>query len=198
MENNREESNRMIRKLLPCRPDEREEPVVFGVIRATGDTEYADLLLFENDPLRAVKTALLHGAHIVTDAPAAYSAIDIERLEKLGGKCLYFNEDEDVKNEAVRRGLTPAAIAMRKAAKMHEPFVCVIAESPEALHEIGRIERTGHLDAAAVVAVPAGFVQAEEAKEEILRSGIPVIVSRGTKGGSQVGAAIINAILEEL
>lgn len=194
----REKEYELIRREIGRSLDAREEPVILRVIAATGDPAYADLLMFRLDPLRAVKTAILHGADVVTDSPAVYAAADKERLAAFGGQCLYFSADEDVENEAVRRGLAPAAVAMRKAAKMHRPFVAVIAQYPEALHELGRIERTGHLDAPAVIATPAGFVRAGEAKEEILGSGIPVIASAGSRGGPDVGAAVLNAVLAEL
>lgn len=194
----RERNFEIIRQELPHALDKREEPIILRVIAETADMDFAHLLMFHEDPIRAIKTAVLYGANVATDSEVAYAAIDRDRLSQFGGSCHFFAADEDVVNEAVRRGLTPAAVAVRKAAKMHKPFIYVVTESPEAVHEICRIERTGHLDAPAVIAMPPGFVDIDEAREEILQTGIPVIASAGSKGGSLVGAAVLNAILEEL
>ena len=43
--------------------------------------------------------------------------------------------------------------------------------------------------------MPVGFVNVVEAKELILSAGVPCIVARGRKGGSNVAAAICNALL---
>ena len=51
---------------------------------------------------------------------------------------------------------------------------------------------------ALVIGVPVGFVNVVEAKELILKSDVPCIVARGRKGGSNVAAAIINAMLYQL
>ena len=46
-----------------------------------------------------------------------------------------------------------------------------------------------------VVGVPVGFVNVVQSKEMLIKSGIPCIVARGRKGGSNVAAAICNALL---
>ena len=49
-----------------------------------------------------------------------------------------------------------------------------------------------------IIGVPVGFVNVVEAKELILRTPVPYIVARGRKGGSNVAAAICNAMLYQL
>ncbi|MBF1027648.1 MAG: precorrin-8X methylmutase, partial [Lachnospiraceae bacterium] len=48
---------------------------------------------------------------------------------------------------------------------------------------------------ALIIGVPVGFVNVTAAKELILQTKIPYIVNRGRKGGSNVAAAICNALL---
>ena len=48
---------------------------------------------------------------------------------------------------------------------------------------------------AVVIGVPVGFVHVVEAKEMLLKTGLPCIVARGRRGGSNVAAAIVNALL---
>ena len=49
-----------------------------------------------------------------------------------------------------------------------------------------------------VIGVPVGFVNVEVAKELIMQTGVPYIVNRGRKGGSNIAAAICNALMYEL
>ena len=53
----------------------------------------------------------------------------------------------------------------------------------------------GLLNASAIIGVPVGFVGAEDSKEALMETNMEYIVSRGRKGGSNLAAAIINAIL---
>ena len=46
-----------------------------------------------------------------------------------------------------------------------------------------------------IIGVPVGFVNVEAAKELIIQSDVPHIVNRGRKGGSNVAAAICNALV---
>ena len=49
-----------------------------------------------------------------------------------------------------------------------------------------------------VIGVPVGFVNVEASKVLIEETDIPYIVNEGRKGGSNIAAAICNAILYEL
>lgn len=46
-----------------------------------------------------------------------------------------------------------------------------------------------------VVGVPVGFVGAAESKDALTQSHLPAIAALGRKGGSNVAAAIVNAML---
>ena len=46
-----------------------------------------------------------------------------------------------------------------------------------------------------MIGVPVGFVNVVAAKELIMETDVPYIVNRGRKGGSNVAAAICNALL---
>ena len=57
-----------------------------------------------------------------------------------------------------------------------------------------RFSKSRKLSPAAVVGVPVGFVNVVESKERLIELGVPAIVAKGRKGGSNIAAAIINAI----
>ena len=53
----------------------------------------------------------------------------------------------------------------------------------------------GRIRPALIIGAPVGFVNVVEAKELIMTAGVPYIVPRGRKGGSNIAAAICNAML---
>ena len=53
----------------------------------------------------------------------------------------------------------------------------------------------GKLDPKLVIGVPVGFVNVVQSKELLMQESVPYIVARGRKGGSNVAACIVNALL---
>ena len=49
-----------------------------------------------------------------------------------------------------------------------------------------------------IIGVPVGFVNVVAAKEMIMETDIPYIVNAGRKGGSNIAAAICNALIYQL
>jgi precorrin-8X/cobalt-precorrin-8 methylmutase len=85
---------------------------------------------------------------------------------------------------------------MERAARLDGPLVFAIGNAPTALIALDRLMREGALaEPALIIGVPVGFVNVVESKELIMQAGVPYIVARGRKGGSNIGAAIINALL---
>ena len=69
-----------------------------------------------------------------------------------------------------------------------------LGNAPTALYKaIEMVNDGGCVDA--IVGAPVGFVGAAESKYELEKTEIPHIVVQGRKGGSNVAAAIMNAIL---
>ena len=105
-----------------------------------------------------------------------------------------FIGDEDVAKEAKDRGVTRSLVSMERAAKLDKPVIFAIGNAPTALLSIESLVKSGRLDPVAVIAVPVGFVNVVESKERIIDLNIPAIVARGRKGGSNIAAAIVNAL----
>ena len=104
--------------------------------------------------------------------------------------------DEDVAQDAKERGTTRAAASMRKAAKEHPNAIFAVGNAPTALMELKRIwENDPAFRPALVIGVPVGFVNVIESKDTLLETDLPAIVARGRKGGSNVAAAICNALI---
>lgn len=174
--------------------DSRYEAVIKRCIHTSADFEYADSLYFTDGIIETVQDAIRSGAYIVTDTKMAQAGINKKRIEAYGGKVLCFIGDEDVAQEAKARGVTRSLVSMEKAAQLDRPVIFAIGNAPTALISICDLVKAGKLRPAAVIGVPVGFVNVVESKEQMIKLGVPAIVARGRKGGSNIAAAIVNAI----
>lgn len=166
------------------------------VIHTTADFSYVEQLVYQNDPVSHAVQALKSGAWIVTDTNMAKAGVSKTFLSSLGGQVVCYMADEDVAQDAKARGTTRAAASMRKAAKEHPNAIFAVGNAPTALMELKRIwENDPAFRPALVIGVPVGFVNVIESKDTLLETDLPAIVARGRKGGSNVAAAICNALI---
>jgi precorrin-8X/cobalt-precorrin-8 methylmutase len=175
--------------------DPENEPVIKRVIHTTADFDYVNNLVFSEGAVKKGIEALKSGCDIVTDTQMARSGISKAALLSLGGQAHCFMSDEDVAAEAKARGVTRAAVSMEKAAGLTKPLIFAIGNAPTALIALDELIKAGRLAPELVIGVPVGFVNVVESKELIIASEVPHIVARGRKGGSNVAAAIVNALL---
>ena len=178
--------------------DPENEPVIKRVIHTTADFEYADNLVFSPGAVAKGIEALKAGCHIVTDTSMAMSGINKTILGKLGGQVHCFIADPDVAEKAKARGITRSAVSMEKAAKLDKPCIFAVGNAPTALIALHELMEAGAVKPALIIGVPVGFVNVVESKELILQDDVPFIVARGRKGGSNVAAAICNAMLYQI
>ena len=173
--------------------------VVKRVIHTTADFDYADSLAFSPDVISRAKAALAAGATVVTDTNMALSGVSKATLAKLGGKAVCLMADEQVASEAKARGVTRAVVSMEHAAKFEGPLLFAIGNAPTALIRLHELIEEGIVAPALVIGVPVGFVNVIESKELVIANcRAPYIVARGRKGGSNVAAAICNAMLYQI
>lgn len=175
--------------------DAMNEPIIKRVIHTTADFDYADNLCFIQEPVECAKKAIRSGVGIVTDTQMALAGINRKILKKYGNGANCYMSDEDVAKEAIEGGTTRAVASMNKAAINNKGSIYAIGNAPTALIRLYELIQEGIINPALIIAVPVGFVNVEEAKQLILRTHVPIIVSKGRKGGSTVAAAIVNAIL---
>lgn len=175
-----------------------QEMITKRVIHTGADFEYADTMTYSEDATAIAKGLLKNGADIVTDTNMALAGINKRALAKLGGEAHCFMADEDVAAIAKERGVTRAAVAVEKAAKIDKPVIYAVGNAPTALIRIYELMQEKEWTPAFVIGVPVGFVNVEAAKELIMETTVPYIINRGRKGGSNIAAAICNALLYEL
>ena len=144
------------------------------------------------------ETALRRGVPIVTDTNMARAGISKPSLQKLGAQVYCFMAEEAVAQQARKNGTTRAVAAMRHAAETLPGALLAVGNAPTALLEIADLIEGG-LRPALVVGVPVGFVNVVESKQRLMQvceaAGVPAIAAMGRKGGSNVAAAICNALL---
>ncbi|MCM1175622.1 MAG: precorrin-8X methylmutase [Blautia sp.] len=180
---------------------EEEAPIIKRVIHTSADFDYAETLCFSKGAAAVLKKLLQNGADIVTDTNMALAGINKKALAEFGGSAYCFMADEEVALLAKQKKTTRAAVSMEKAfamgraAAMEKPLVFVIGNAPTALIRLYEMYAESGLRPAFIIGVPVGFVNVEAAKELILGTDIPYIVNRGRKGGSNIAAAICNAVL---
>ena len=182
----------IIESELPHDIEKKIKPIVKRVIHTTTDFDYLDNLCFSENVVEIIKNAIKNGADIVTDTQMARSGINKKRLASYGGEVHCFMSDEDVAKTAKENGTTRAVASMEKASKLEKDVIFAVGNAPTALI------KNGQINPIAIIGVPVGFVNVVQAKELIMTSGVPYIVARGRKGGSNVAAAICNAIIYDL
>lgn len=178
--------------------DPVKAPVIKRVIHTTADFEYLHNLCFSEGAVEKIKAAILKGASIVTDTQMAKAGINKGQLGKYGGLVYCFMSDEDVAESARENKSTRAVASMDKAANLPEDVIFAVGNAPTALVRLYELMEEGRIHPKGIIGVPVGFVNVVEAKELIMQADCPFIVARGRKGGSNVAAAICNALLYEL
>lgn len=189
-------SMQIIRSELKHPLPPENEAVILRAIHTTADFDYAENLCFSPKAVERGVEALGRGTDIVTDTTMAMSGINKRVLAKFGGQVYNFIADPEVAAQAKARGITRAAVSMEHAAAMGKALIYAIGNAPTALVRLYELWQEGVLPAPAlIIGVPVGFVNVVEAKELVMEMDCPWIVARGRKGGSNLAAAICNALL---
>ncbi len=178
--------------------DEDKAFIIKRAIHTTADFDYADTLCFSENAVEKARELIRSGADIVTDTNMALSGINKGTLARFGGLVHCFMADEKVAAEAKERGLTRASVSMEYASRIEKPVIFAIGNAPTALISLREMYDNDGFKPAFVIGVPVGFVDVEAAKEMIMKTDIPYIVNRGRKGGSNVAAAICNALIYDV
>lgn len=183
---------------LGIRIPKEQEMVTKRVIHTSADFDYAHTMTYSPNAVAIAKELLRQGADIVTDTNMGKSGINKTLLAEFGGEVHCFMADESVAKEAKERNTTRAAISMERASQLKKPVIFAIGNAPTALIQIYEMMQKTDWRPAFVIGVPVGFVNVEISKKLIAETDVPSIINMGRKGGSNVAAAICNALLYEL
>ena len=194
-------SMRIIAKELESRGaviPEENRAVISRVIHTTADFDYSENLVFTDGAVSRGVNAMTCGNTIVTDTNMALAGISKPSMKKLSCDAVCYMAYPEIAEAARLNGTTRAVASMEYASKQHPNGIFAVGNAPTALIKLSELMEGG-LRPSLIIGVPVGFVNVVESKEELLeicRSfDIPAIVAMGRKGGSNVAAAICNALL---
>ncbi|MEW5736720.1 MAG: precorrin-8X methylmutase [Thermodesulfobacteriota bacterium] len=168
--------------------------VVRRMIHTTADFDYLRTVRFHRRALSEGVRAIRRGCAIVTDTNMARSGIRKAPVERFGCRVLCLMEDPAVAAQAREQGVTRARAAVDAACGIMESGIYVVGNAPTALLRLLENIREAKALPALVVGLPVGFVNAAESKAALLEADIPFITNHGRKGGSNVAAAVVNAL----
>lgn len=174
---------------------EEERQIIKRIIHATGDISYASLVRISPEAVATGLAAIRAGRNIITDVNMLKAGLNPNRLESFGIKVSCYIKDPRVLEKARQDGITRAMAAMHLAAPEMAGGIIAIGNAPTALFALCELIKQGMASPALVVGTPVGFVGARESKEMLMELAVPYITIPGTKGGSTIAVAIVNALL---
>ena len=174
---------------------QEERTIARRMVYAAGDMGLAKSIRFTGGPVEAGVAALRRGCTIVTDVRMAQVALDRTRAAALGCPICCNIGNPEVLREARNSNVARAAVAMRHAAGALDGGIAVIGNAPTALLALLDMVDLGRVHPSLIIGMPVGFVAAAESKQELLARQIPAICIEGSRGGSAVAAAALNALL---
>ena len=169
--------------------------IVKRCIHTSADFDYAKNLCFTENAVKAGIEAIKCGCTIVTDTQMAFSGVNKRVLERFGGKAVCYMSDPDVAEQAKARGETRATVSMECAAEIPGRVILAIGNAPTALVRACRLMDEGKFSPVLIIGAPVGFVNVVESKELLCSTDCEYIAAMGRKGGSNIAAAICNAML---
>lgn len=173
-----------------------EKQIIKRIVHTTGDPDIAKLIKIHPEAVQSGLAAIRAGMPIFTDVQMLRAGINPVNLEKFGMETMCLIKDPEVAREARETGKTRAMVAMAKAAPLLNGGIIAIGNAPTALFELCAMVKSGELKPALVVGTPVGFVGAKESKELLTETPVPYITVTGTRGGSTIAVAALNALLK--
>lgn len=176
--------------------NEEEIKVYSRIIHAAGDVEYAPIIRLHPESIGAAKKALQSGCNIYTDVEMVRTGINKRKLASFGGEVFCRVAEPEIAAAAKEQGITRSMAAMRSFGQEMNGAIIAIGNAPTALFEVLRMVEEEGLRPAAIVGIPVGFVGAADSKAALASNTlVPYVTVEGTKGGSPIAAAVINAIM---
>lgn len=176
--------------------DEAQTKVYSRIIHAAGDVEYAPIIRIHPEAIASAQKAIQGGCNIYTDVEMVRTGINKRKLASFGGEVFCRVADPEVAAIAKEQGITRSMAAMREFGKALDGAIVAIGNAPTALFEVLRLVEEEGIRPAAIIGIPVGFVGAADSKAALAEQNtVPYITVEGTKGGSPIAAASINAIM---
>lgn len=177
--------------------DAEEKEIRSRVVHASGDTELYWKLVISKGAIDASIKALKEKRNVITDARMVEAGIRKNWLDENGNKYFCVIDRNDIFNESEITGKTRASLAIRALKDYLSGSIVIIGNAPTALFELLSInEKTEKHKPSLIIGMPVGFVEADTSKNSLAsQNEIPYITLPGTRGGSNLASAILNALI---
>lgn len=176
--------------------EQKEKAVLVRLIHTTGDISLKDHAFFKGQPIQKGIEALTGGSSVVVDVNMVAAGINRRLLKTLRGRIVCNINHPAVIDRAMKNGQTRSFYAMEKSlGEAGQNPVVLVGNAPTALHKVCDLIEAKKIKPALVIGMPVGFVEAKESKERLAKLSVPSIIVMGTRGGSPLAAATLNAIL---
>ena len=175
-----------------------EWPIVQRIVHTTGDPSIAGLLRIHPKAVESGVRALRAGRTIITDVKMLAAGINRRLADRLGCEVVCAIDDPAAVELARVRGITRGAAAMIHLRSRIPGAVVAIGNAPTALFALLDSLDDGLAAPALIVGTPVGFVGAAESKAELVQvtPPAPYVTVEGTRGGSTIAVATVNALLK--
>ena len=173
----------------------RQWQIVRRMIHTSADFDYLTSTIFHPQAVSAGIQAIRGGKPIFTDTNMLRIGIRAADLERLGIEARCLMADPETARRASEAGTTRAKVAVDMAAPQLNGGIYAVGNAPTALLRLMELMESGAAHPALVVGLPVGFVNAAESKAALSRLDTPFITNQGRKGGSNLAAGVINALI---
>ncbi len=184
--------------LLPAgiwSPEERH--IIRRIVHATGDPQLAPAVRFKPEAISTGIAAFLRHASLFTDVHMVAAGIQKQWCDALDCTIQVLIAQDGLTDFAAAVQITRSAAAILKALPLLGGSVVVIGNAPTALLALLDALDEGRCEPPAlIIGMPVGFIATCEAKDALWERPYPAITIKGTRGGSPVAAATVNALLD--
>lgn len=169
-----------------------EYELVRRVIYATADYDYKSLIRFSDTALQSGAAALAARTTIIVDVPMVQVGI-ASAIQPTFANPIYCATSTLTRPQ---KGKSASAWGMETLARRYPEAIFILGESQTALQSLAQMVKAEEIRPALVIATPAGFIDAQEAKAELSNCLVPHITSTGSKGNAVVAAALTTGLVE--
>jgi len=169
--------------------------VVQRMIHTSADFDYIASVKFHTKAIHAGISAIRSGKSIFTDTQMAMAGIRKKTLDTYGCQVSCLIGNETVAQHALQNKTTRASAAVDFATDQMNGGIYAVGNAPTALLRLLELVEEGIAKPSLILGFPVGFVNAAESKALLATCKIPFITNIGRKGGSNIVAAVINALI---
>ncbi len=172
-----------------------ERHVLRRIVHATGDPQLAVQVRFKPEAIEHGIVALQQGTAIFTDVHMVAAGCNKRWSDMLGCPIHVLIAQEGLEVTAKAMQITRSAAAVLKALPLLSDTIVVIGNAPTALLALLDALDAGYCKPPAlIIGMPVGFIATAESKNALWERAYPAIIVEGTRGGSPVAAATLNAL----